>query len=430
MTKIRGRKTANGHLETVTTHYLPNIEVWEVNENPVTEKYAVVQINAGTSAKVRALCWEIGTPKGIENNALRYSYDDGVGNSGLETDGKGQLVSYEEYYPYGGTAIWSSENTVEADYKTIRYSGKEKDSTGLYYYGYRYYQPWIGRWLSADPAGTVDGLNLYRMVRNNPVTLQDPDGRMPLKEDTLVSTSKTANLSGDSAYALNTHHFVNKLSTKYKELTEYKKGFIYGISKLGKNFKIISTPDQQSEQLVISSHGGYYPGHSEISPPEGTTLHFLNPHQTYLLDPSVSNFAIGKNKTFVSITSEDTIPKTQNALDILNSQGLWGLSGSHSKGKVKDYVISKYESDTIESVAMALSLNREFLILDSNTVRSDFLIVRNRKDIKSLLSNVTLKSVLKELEKNGISYKNIICGFCRNEIGSDNETYDVNYHIL
>ncbi|SUB98548.1 Uncharacterized conserved protein [Proteus penneri] len=46
----------------------------------------------------------------------------------------------------------------------------------MYYYGYRYYQPWIGRWLSADPAGTIDGLNLYRMVRNNPVTLHDPDG--------------------------------------------------------------------------------------------------------------------------------------------------------------------------------------------------------------------------------------------------------------
>ncbi|WP_324615785.1 RHS repeat-associated core domain-containing protein, partial [Proteus terrae] len=181
MTKIRGRKTANSDLEKVTTLYLPNIEQWEVSTNSVTEKYAVVQIQAGTSAKVRALCWEIGTPKGIENNSLRYSYDDGIGNSGLETDGQGQLVSYEEYYPYGGTAIWSSENAVEADYKTIRYSGKEKDATGMYYYGYRYYQPWIGRWLSADPAGTIDGLNLYRMVRNNPVTLHDPDGRAPSK---------------------------------------------------------------------------------------------------------------------------------------------------------------------------------------------------------------------------------------------------------
>lgn len=427
VTKIRGRKAAYGHLEKVTTHYLPNIEIWEVNEDPVTEKYIVAQVNAGTRAGVRALCWEIGSPKGIENNSLRYNYDDGMGNSGLETDGQGQLVSYEEYYPYGGTAIWSSENAVEADYKTIRYSGKEKDSTGMYYYGYRYYQPWIGRWLSADPAGTIDGLNLYRMVRNNPVTLHDPDGRMPLKEDTSASTSASemANLSEISANDLNTHHFVNKLPTEYKELTGYKKGFKYGISELGKYFKIISTPDQQSEQLVITSHGGYFPWHNEISPPEGTTLNFLNPHKTYLADPKISNLATGKNKTFVSITSEDTIPKKQNAVEILNSRGLWELSGSHSKGKVKDYALSKYEDDTIESVATALSSNRDFAIMDSNTVRSDFLIVRNRKDIKSLLANVTLGSVLKELEKNDINYKNIVCGFCRSAMLGHNETYNV-----
>lgn len=203
ITKLRGRKISYSNLEKVTTHYLPNIEIWEVNEDPVTEKYAVVQINAGTSAKVRALCWEIGTPKGIENNALRYSNDDGVGNSGLETDGQGQLVSYEEYYPYGGTAIWSSQNAVEANYKTIRYSGKEKDSTGLYYYGYRYYQPWIGRWLSADPAGTIDGLNLYRMVRNNPVTLHDPDGRAPTINSIPNDTPLTETFQwGDILYGL------------------------------------------------------------------------------------------------------------------------------------------------------------------------------------------------------------------------------------
>ncbi|WP_198389676.1 RHS repeat-associated core domain-containing protein, partial [Burkholderia ubonensis] len=49
-----------------------------------------------------------------------------------------------------------------------------------YDYGYRHYAPWLARWLNPDPAGTVDGLNLYRMVRNNPVTLCDTDGRVPV----------------------------------------------------------------------------------------------------------------------------------------------------------------------------------------------------------------------------------------------------------
>ncbi|PFN46132.1 RHS repeat-associated core domain-containing protein, partial [Bacillus thuringiensis] len=87
----------------------------------------------------------------------------------LELDGHGQIISKEEFYPYGGTALWAARTKVEANYKMIRYSGKERDATGLYYYGYRYYMSWLGRWLNPDPAGTVDGLNLYRMVRNNPI---------------------------------------------------------------------------------------------------------------------------------------------------------------------------------------------------------------------------------------------------------------------
>ncbi|MDE9517448.1 RHS repeat-associated core domain-containing protein [Xenorhabdus bovienii] len=115
----------------------------------------------------------------MSNNQIRYSYDNLLGSSQLELDNEGQVISQEEYYLFGGTSIWAARNQTEANYKTIRYSGKERDETGLYYYGYRYYQPWAGRWLSADPAGTVDGLNLYRMVRNNPVTLTDNDGLAP-----------------------------------------------------------------------------------------------------------------------------------------------------------------------------------------------------------------------------------------------------------
>lgn len=65
---------------------------------------------------------------------------------------------------------------LEVGYKTLRYSGKEMDECGLYYYGARYYAPWLQRWVSADPAGEVDGLNLYRFVRNNPLRYVDNDG--------------------------------------------------------------------------------------------------------------------------------------------------------------------------------------------------------------------------------------------------------------
>ncbi|MBP4047295.1 RHS repeat-associated core domain-containing protein, partial [Chromobacterium violaceum] len=88
----------------------------------------------------------------------------------------GDVLTQEEYYPYGGTAISAGKSACEVKYKMVRYSGKERDASGLYYYGFRYYQPWLGRWLNPDPAGAVDGLNLFRMVRNNPINFLDKFG--------------------------------------------------------------------------------------------------------------------------------------------------------------------------------------------------------------------------------------------------------------
>jgi RHS repeat-associated protein len=69
------------------------------------------------------------------------------------------------------------DSGAEVSAKRYRYTGKERDDeTGLYYYGARYYASWLGRWLSADPSGAVDGLNLYGFVKGNPVRLVDPDG--------------------------------------------------------------------------------------------------------------------------------------------------------------------------------------------------------------------------------------------------------------
>ncbi|EDZ1188062.1 RHS repeat protein [Salmonella enterica] len=160
--------------------YLPGLELrTTASGNTATESLQVITVGKAGRAQVRVLRWVSGKPDVISNDQVRYSYDNLTGSSRLELDSDGNIISMEEYYPYGGTAVWAARSAMEADYKTVRYSGKERDATGLYYYGYRYYQPWVGRWLSADPADMVDGLNLFRMVRNNPVTLHDPDGLAP-----------------------------------------------------------------------------------------------------------------------------------------------------------------------------------------------------------------------------------------------------------
>ncbi|GII61303.1 hypothetical protein Skr01_13880 [Sphaerisporangium krabiense] len=107
---------------------------------------------------------------------VRYQMDDQLGSARLELDDEARVLSAEEYHPYGTTALFAAAPGVEAP-KRYRYTGKERDpETGLYYYGARYYAPWLGRWVSCDPAGLTAGLNRYEYVQGRPIIANDPDG--------------------------------------------------------------------------------------------------------------------------------------------------------------------------------------------------------------------------------------------------------------
>ncbi|MCK0547189.1 RHS repeat-associated core domain-containing protein [Pseudomonas syringae] len=166
---------ASGRTLTNEVRYLPGLEIRTTADGEILH---VVTAQAGRNS-VRVLHWEAGKPDSIANDQVRYSLGDRLGSSTLELDQQGGLISQESYYPFGGTAWWAARSAVEAKYKTVRYSGKERDTSGLYYYGLRYYAPWLQRWINPDPAGDVDGLNLYRMVRNNPLVYVDAKGQQP-----------------------------------------------------------------------------------------------------------------------------------------------------------------------------------------------------------------------------------------------------------
>ncbi len=108
---------------------------------------------------------------------VRYQLGNHLGSSVLELDENAHRISCEEYYPYGSTSYQAVRKDIEVPLKRYRYTGKERDEeTGLYYHGARYYAPWLGRWVSCDPVGMVDGLNLFQYVNNNSVNRKDPDG--------------------------------------------------------------------------------------------------------------------------------------------------------------------------------------------------------------------------------------------------------------
>ena len=107
----------------------------------------------------------------------RYQLGNHLGSASLELDAAGDVISYEEYYPYGNTSYQAGDGRIETSPKRYRYTGKERDEeTGLYYHGARYYAGWLGRWGSCDPAGIVAGPNLYMSMGDHPLRYVDPSG--------------------------------------------------------------------------------------------------------------------------------------------------------------------------------------------------------------------------------------------------------------
>jgi RHS repeat-associated protein len=101
----------------------------------------------------------------------RYYLNDIIGSvRRVRTDSESSLA-YFEYTPYGEEYVHYGNNM------RYRFAGKEwDDNAEMYYFPYRYYSPGIARWNTRDPAGAVDGPNLYSYAEQNPVTRWDALG--------------------------------------------------------------------------------------------------------------------------------------------------------------------------------------------------------------------------------------------------------------
>ena len=104
---------------------------------------------------------------------------DANGNIIAWSDGGGYLVQRMDYDPFGNqTVVEKLSSTVDL-LPSFGFSSKLRDKeSGVYYYGYRYYHPELGRWISRDPLEELGGLNLHGALQNNGVNNFDLDGRM------------------------------------------------------------------------------------------------------------------------------------------------------------------------------------------------------------------------------------------------------------
>ncbi|MGC4065059.1 MAG: toxin TcdB middle/N-terminal domain-containing protein [Polyangiaceae bacterium] len=123
-------------------------------------------------------------PKVSAGRRWRFQLDNHLGTATLEVDHEGNVISYEEYHPYGTSAVRVQRSAAGFSQKRYRYTGKERDEeTGLYYHGARYYAPWLGRWTATDPLGVADGINVFAYAKDDPIGGSDPTGTQTASGD-------------------------------------------------------------------------------------------------------------------------------------------------------------------------------------------------------------------------------------------------------
>ncbi len=108
------------------------------------------------------------------NDFWYFPFYDANGNVTAYVDEQGSIVAEYAYDAFGSTI---SQSDTMSDAFPHRFSTKYFDAeTGLYYYGYRFYNPILHRWLNRDPIEENGGVNLYAFCRNDGVNYIDPKG--------------------------------------------------------------------------------------------------------------------------------------------------------------------------------------------------------------------------------------------------------------
>jgi RHS repeat-associated protein len=204
---------------------------------------------------------------------IRYQFGNHLGSASLELDEMGEIISSEEYAPYGSSTYQAVRSQTETA-KRYRYTGKERDDeTGLNCHNQRYYIAWLGRWMSTDPWGLNGGINAYQYSRDNPLVYTDTGGNFPLRWDevheTITRQALQENKSAiESTFGKDADSFRASLIDGVRQI-DIPEGLVQlkGVSDRAKEGK--STPEDK-KSLTYKSHYGENQFWHSMTPPGAT----------------------------------------------------------------------------------------------------------------------------------------------------------------
>ncbi|HKI45094.1 MAG TPA: RHS repeat-associated core domain-containing protein, partial [Balneolales bacterium] len=113
---------------------------------------------------------------GVNTLARYYYLKDQVGSIKMTVNASGNVVGYDDYFPYG--SIMPIRSHVSSEFDRYKFTGKYRDGeTGYDYFGARYYDSWLGGFLSVDPMSKkYPSFSPYNYTLDNPLRLVDPHG--------------------------------------------------------------------------------------------------------------------------------------------------------------------------------------------------------------------------------------------------------------
>jgi RHS repeat-associated protein len=173
---------------------------------------------------------------------IRCQYSNQIESAALELDDSGAIVSYEEYYPFGGTSCFISATSTEVPTKRYRYSAKEHDEeSGLYYFGARYHATWLCRFIAVDPKA-IEYLHQSSFVfaDNNPIKFIDINGEGTGDDKKTPPTNHTI-VPGDTFWDLE-----NKYGLEHGTLKELNPSLNPNNLTIGISINI-STPEEKKQ---------------------------------------------------------------------------------------------------------------------------------------------------------------------------------------